>query len=83
MVIACTRDCYDTCIFDETYTPLKIFPTLGFTCSRGLTDLRRNEINRVTRAYVEGKEKSIAERDKVRCREIKGYRSEESSTRGV
>jgi anaerobic selenocysteine-containing dehydrogenase len=72
MVIACTRDCYDTCIFDGTYTPLKIFPTLGFTCSRGLTDLRRNEVNRVTRAYVEGKEKSIAEAIKYVAERLRG-----------
>jgi len=59
MVIACTRDCYDTCIFDSNYKPLKIFPFNGFTCSRGNDDLRRNGVNRVESAYFEGKEVSL------------------------
>ncbi|WP_243675825.1 hypothetical protein [Vulcanisaeta distributa] len=62
MVIACTRDCYDTCIFDENYKPLNIFPINGFTCARGgRADLIRNERNRVTSAYIDGKEVSIDE----------------------
>jgi len=61
MVIACTRDCYDTCIFDDNYKPLKIFPVNGFTCSRGLKDLERNEKNRIKHAIIEGKEASIDE----------------------
>ncbi|MGC9178676.1 MAG: molybdopterin-dependent oxidoreductase [Vulcanisaeta sp.] len=61
MVIACTRDCYDTCIFDENYRPLNIFPINGFTCARGRADLIRNERNRVTSAYIDGKEVSIDE----------------------
>ncbi|GGI72214.1 dehydrogenase [Vulcanisaeta souniana JCM 11219] len=61
MVIACTRDCYDTCIFDESYRPLNIFPINGFTCARGKADLIRNERNRVTSAYIDGKEVSIDE----------------------
>jgi anaerobic selenocysteine-containing dehydrogenase len=59
MVIACTRDCYDTCIFTDDYKPLKIFPINGFTCSRGNTDLLRNERNRILHPIVEGKETSI------------------------
>ncbi len=60
-MIACTRDCYDTCIFDEAYKPVKAFPVNGFTCSRGLTDLKRNQRNRVERAVVEGKEVPVEE----------------------
>ncbi|WP_069808326.1 molybdopterin-dependent oxidoreductase [Vulcanisaeta thermophila] len=56
MVIACPRDCYDTCIFNEKYKPLNVFPINGFTCARGRADLRRNEVNRVREAYVDGKE---------------------------
>lgn len=49
MVIACTRDCYDTCIFEPLKTsdglaglrPLRIFPIDGFTCARGATDVKR------------------------------------------
>ena len=61
MVIACTRDCYDTCIFSEDYKPLNIFPINGFTCSRGRMDLKRNDINRITNPLVDGKEVSIEE----------------------
>lgn len=56
MVIACTRDCYDTCIFDGSYRPLSNFPISGFTCSRGISDLKRNDRNRVTSPLLEGKE---------------------------
>ncbi|GAB6946452.1 molybdopterin-dependent oxidoreductase [Vulcanisaeta sp. JCM 16161] len=59
MVIACTRDCYDTCIFNENYRPLNLFPINGFTCARGRADLTRNERNRVLSAYIDGKEVSI------------------------
>jgi anaerobic selenocysteine-containing dehydrogenase len=61
MVIACTRDCYDTCIFNEEYKPLRIYPINGFTCARGRADLIRNERNRVDSAYINGKEVSIDE----------------------
>ena len=61
MVIACTRDCYDTCIFNEDYKPLNIFPINGFTCARGRADLIRNEKNRITTAYIDGKETTIDE----------------------
>ncbi len=61
MVIACTRDCYDTCIFDENYRPLNIFPINGFTCARGRADLVRNERNRVAGAYIDGREVTIEE----------------------
>ena len=58
---ACTRDCYDTCIFDDFHKPIKDFPTLGFTCSRGNTDLKRNDKNRVLNAYIDGKEVDVKE----------------------
>ncbi|MFN3805300.1 MAG: molybdopterin-dependent oxidoreductase [Pyrobaculum sp.] len=49
MYIACTRDCYDTCIFEvrhrggvvEKLAPVRDMPTLGFTCARGAADLKR------------------------------------------
>ena len=59
MVIACTRDCYDTCIFNEKYEPLRIFPINGFTCARGRADLVRNERNRVLSAYIDGREVEV------------------------
>ncbi|AAY79779.1 molybdopterin-dependent oxidoreductase [Sulfolobus acidocaldarius] len=71
MVIACTRDCYDTCIFDDNYKPLKSFPFLGFTCSRGNADLRRNKINRVLSPLVEGKETSLEDSVKYISKIIK------------
>ncbi len=61
MVIACTRDCYDICVFDDQYNPIKEEPTAGFTCSRGRTDLRRNEVNRITGAYIDGREVPLTE----------------------
>lgn len=61
MVIACTRDCYDTCIFDEKYEPLRIFPINGFTCARGRADLVRNERNRVLSAYIDGREVEVVD----------------------
>jgi len=51
-MIACTRDCYDTCIFDDNFRPIKSEPTFGFTCSRGNADLRRNESNRLLSPIV-------------------------------
>ncbi|QKR00237.1 molybdopterin-dependent oxidoreductase [Metallosphaera tengchongensis] len=74
MVIACTRDCYDTCIFDDNYVPLKAEPTSGFTCSRGLKDLARNERNRVGSAYVEGKEVSVEEAILYVAEKMKGLK---------
>lgn len=49
MVVACTRDCYDTCIFTPKaaggrlldLAPTRSFPTLGFTCARGRADVKR------------------------------------------
>ena len=56
MYIACTRDCYDTCIFEVvggSLRPASIFPTLGFTCPRGAADMRRAESpRRVLRPHV-------------------------------
>ncbi|BCU70324.1 molybdopterin-dependent oxidoreductase [Stygiolobus caldivivus] len=72
MVVACTRDCYDTCIFSEDYRPLNLFPVNGFTCSRGRTDLKRNEINRVMYPIVEGKEVDIKEAIRKTAEIIKG-----------
>lgn len=48
-VVACARDCYDTCIFEPVTSggdladlrPVKWFPVLGFTCPRGRADVRR------------------------------------------
>jgi len=61
MVVACTRDCYDTCIFGEKYEPLRLFPVNGFTCARGRADLIRNERNRVLSAYIDGREVGVEE----------------------
>ncbi|BCU66649.1 dehydrogenase [Sulfolobales archaeon HS-7] len=55
-MIACTRDCYDTCVFDQNYRPIRDFPFNGFTCSRGNSDLKRNDLNRVNNPVIEGKE---------------------------
>jgi anaerobic selenocysteine-containing dehydrogenase len=49
VITACTRDCYDTCIFKPIYSggrlerlaPVSYFPTLGFTCARGAADVKR------------------------------------------
>lgn len=49
MVVACTRDCYDTCLFEPVIEgprlvdlrPVRWFPVLGFTCPRGRADVRR------------------------------------------
>ncbi|MFP3301136.1 MAG: molybdopterin-dependent oxidoreductase [Caldivirga sp.] len=60
-LIACTRDCYDTCIFNNKYEPLRMFPINGFTCARGRADLTRNGRNRVSSAYIDGKEVSVDE----------------------
>ncbi|ARM74912.1 molybdopterin-dependent oxidoreductase [Acidianus manzaensis] len=77
MVISCTRDCYDTCIFDESYKPLKIFPINGFTCSRGIADLKRNSINRISSAYYNGKEISINEGIQLLAKKIREAKPEE------
>ncbi|MEM1627264.1 MAG: dehydrogenase [Sulfolobaceae archaeon] len=71
MVIACTRDCYDTCIFDDNYKPLNIFPINGFTCSRGLKDLERNGKNRILSAIIDGKEVSINDAINYVARKLK------------
>jgi len=61
MVIACPRDCYDTCIFDRNYRPLPMFPVNGFTCARGRADLRRNRVNRVEAPMIDGREATLEE----------------------
>ncbi|MGC9106352.1 MAG: molybdopterin-dependent oxidoreductase [Thermoprotei archaeon] len=76
-MIACTRDCYDTCIFDENFRPIKGEPTFGFTCSRGNADLRRNERNRLSEPLIEGKPASMEEAVRVIVRIVKGLRPEE------
>jgi len=76
-MIACTRDCYDTCIFDEKYKPLNVFPVNGFTCSRGLADLKRNDKNRVNSAYIEGKEVSGEEAIRLTVKKLKEVKKEE------
>ncbi|AWR96432.1 molybdopterin-dependent oxidoreductase [Acidianus sulfidivorans JP7] len=77
MVIACPRDCYDTCIFNEKYKPLNIFPINGFTCSRGISDIKRNSINRISSAYYDGKEISIDEGIKLLAKKIREVKPEE------
>ncbi|BDC18439.1 molybdopterin-dependent oxidoreductase [Acidianus sp. HS-5] len=77
-MIACTRDCYDTCIFDNKYKPLRIFPINGFTCSRGIADLKRNFINRVYSTYYEGKEITIEEGIKILAKKIIEVKPEET-----
>ncbi|MEM4956923.1 MAG: dehydrogenase, partial [Metallosphaera sp.] len=71
-MIACTRDCYDTCVFDENYQPVKGEPTFGFTCSRGRMDLRRNEMNRVDSAYVDGKQVGLEQAVSLISRALRG-----------
>ncbi|MFB6491227.1 MAG: molybdopterin-dependent oxidoreductase [Thermoproteus sp. AZ2] len=46
--IACTRDCYDTCVFEPVEAqrlidlrPSPLYPTYGFTCPRGRADVKR------------------------------------------
>jgi anaerobic selenocysteine-containing dehydrogenase len=67
--LACTRDCYDTCIFRPIYEggrlarllPIGDFPTLGFTCARGAADVKRfNSPRRVKRPLLRG-ERQILE----------------------
>lgn len=77
MVVACTRDCYDTCIFDEKYRPLNIFPINGFTCSRGIADVKRNNINRIYSTYYDGKEISIDNGIEILAKKIREVRPEE------
>jgi Anaerobic dehydrogenases, typically selenocysteine-containing len=69
MFIACTRDCYDTCIFKPIYRggrlerllPIKDFPTLGFTCARGAADVKRlNSPKRIKRPLLRN-ERQIVE----------------------
>ncbi|BCS92513.1 molybdopterin-dependent oxidoreductase [Metallosphaera javensis (ex Sakai et al. 2022)] len=76
-MIACTRDCYDTCVFNEEYQPLKDEPTFGFTCSRGRTDLRRNEMNRVDSAYLEGKQVDLRQAISLIARKMREVKPEE------
>ncbi len=71
LVIACTRDCYDTCIFDDKYRPMKLFPVNGFTCAKGNADLKRNKLNRITSAYVEGREVEVQEALKYLSKMVK------------
>lgn len=79
-MIACTRDCYDTCIFDLNYKPLNIFPVNGFTCSRGITDLKRNKMNRIDSAYIEGKQVAIEEAIKYVVKKLKEYKKKKYYT---
>ncbi|BBL46418.1 molybdopterin-dependent oxidoreductase [Metallosphaera sedula] len=76
-MIACTRDCYDTCVFDENYQPVKGEPTFGFTCSRGRMDLRRNEMNRVDSAYVDGKQVGLEQAVSLISRALRGVKPDE------
>ncbi|MFP3163651.1 molybdopterin-dependent oxidoreductase [Acidianus sp.] len=76
-MIACARDCYDTCIFDSNYKPLDIFPINDFTCSRGIADLKRNSINRIKSAYYEGKEITVEEGIRILAKRIREINPEE------
>ncbi|AAK43290.1 Formate dehydrogenase (Amino end fragment) [Saccharolobus solfataricus P2] len=77
MVHACTRDCYDTCIFDDNHKPIDTFPFNGFTCSRGIADLKRNSLNRVDSVYIEGKLSNIDEALDLIVKEIRKRKKEE------
>jgi anaerobic selenocysteine-containing dehydrogenase len=68
MFLACTRDCYDTCIFRPIYEggrlarllPIEEFPTLGFTCARGAADVKRlNSPRRVKRPLLRGERQTL------------------------
>ncbi len=68
MVIACARDCYDTCIFKPVYSggrlerlaPVEDFPTLGFTCARGAADVKRlKSPKRVKRPLLRGERQTV------------------------
>ena len=68
MFLACTRDCYDTCIFRPIYEggrlarllPIGDFPTLGFTCARGAADVKRlNSPRRVKRPLLRGERQTL------------------------
>lgn len=68
MLLACTRDCYDTCIFRPIYEggrlarllPIGEFPTLGFTCARGAADVKRlSSPRRVKRPLLRGERQTL------------------------
>ncbi len=67
-MIACTRDCYDTCIFTPVYRdgelirlkPLEGPPTFGFTCARGAGDVKRLKApNRVKTPLLRGERQVV------------------------
>ncbi|ABL88970.1 molybdopterin oxidoreductase [Pyrobaculum islandicum DSM 4184] len=67
-MIACTRDCFDTCIFRPVYrggkleklVPIDEFPTLGFTCARGVADVKRlSSPKRIKRPVLRGERQQI------------------------
>ncbi|MGC9050972.1 molybdopterin-dependent oxidoreductase [Pyrobaculum sp.] len=67
-VVACTRDCYDTCIFKAEagggglrLTPVGDFPTLGFTCARGRADVKRLASPRRVKAPLLRGERQVVE----------------------
>nr|WP_287069275.1 molybdopterin-dependent oxidoreductase [Pyrobaculum sp.] len=67
MIVACTRDCYDTCIFRAEkregrirLVPIGEFPTLGFTCARGVADVKRlNSPRRVKTPLLRGERQVV------------------------
>ncbi|MEM0276170.1 MAG: molybdopterin-dependent oxidoreductase [Pyrobaculum sp.] len=65
-LLACTRDCYDTCIFhvvrdgEIRLVPISDFPTLGFTCARGMADVRRlNSPRRIKTPLLRGERQVV------------------------
>jgi len=68
VVLACTRDCYDTCLFEPVtdggllrLRPRPDFPTLGFTCARGAADVKRLSSPRRVKTPLLKKERQTAE----------------------
>ena len=76
-MIACSRDCYDTCIFDDDFRPVQGEPTFGFTCARGRADLTRNERNRLLRPLVNGKLAELEDAVREVIKALKGLKREE------
>ncbi len=70
-MIACPRDCYDTCIFDHEHRPVSTFPVSGFTCSRGVADIKRNSLNRVEYPRIEGSHASLEDAVNLITRELR------------
>ncbi|MEM1664123.1 MAG: molybdopterin-dependent oxidoreductase [Pyrobaculum sp.] len=65
--VACTRDCFDTCIFKvmdspsgKRLVPVDKMPTLGFTCARGAGDVKRvYSPKRIKRPLLRGERQTV------------------------